>query len=211
MHVITWSAVRLLFKIWCFTTLAVITSYWFYKFVIEDEDLCLVDYKTVEKAGKFPFPTVSMCFENPFVAKKLKEASPGINTTTYLQFLRGEIFDSKFNDIDYDRVTLNPSEYYLYSIIWWRNGTYSTTTSKTNVVKQRYVTYNGFWFYHFIKCFGMEMSDKYKKEVIQIQSVYKQNEFMGGFSRYSGNAFWVFFHSPQQFLLTNEFQRFSTG
>ena len=48
------------------------TSYWFYKFIIEDEDLCLVDYIAVEKAEEFLLPTVSMCFRNPFLDTKLE-------------------------------------------------------------------------------------------------------------------------------------------
>ena len=78
MHFITWPTVRLMFKISCLASLILLSVYWIYKFVIEDEDLCLVDYKTVEKTDTFPLPMVSVCFGNPFLHNKLEEISPNI-------------------------------------------------------------------------------------------------------------------------------------
>ena len=203
MHFITWPTVRSLFQLSCFASLIFMTSYWFYKFVIEDEDLCLVDYKAVENADEFPLPTVSMCFENPFLDKKLKEIGPDINTTTYLKYLRGEIFDGRFSDIDYDSVTLNLSEYHIKDIVYWKNGSISSSVLKNNVVEQLYVTFNGFWDDRFYKCFGMEINNKYRGEINYIGNVYKQNEFLDGFRRSSGNALCIFFHYPTHFLLSN--------
>ena len=93
MHTINCSTVKSLFKLSCLVALVSMTIYWFYKFIIEDEDLCLVDYKAVEKVDELPLPMVSMCFRNPFLDEKLKEISPDINGTTYLNYLKGDIFD----------------------------------------------------------------------------------------------------------------------
>merc|ERR1712020_826354 len=72
MRFITWLTIRSLFRFSCCVALTFMTSYWFYKFVIEDEDLCLVDYIEIKKADEFALPTVSVCFRNPFLDKKLK-------------------------------------------------------------------------------------------------------------------------------------------
>ena len=163
MHSTTCPAIRLSFKNLCFAALVFMTSYWFYKFVIEDEDLCLVDYVAVEKPDEFSLPTVSICFTNPFLDKQLKAMSPDFNSTTYFQFLHGEIFDDKFNDIDYDIVTFNLSEYYVSDRVVWKNGTYSQTTNKTDIVKPPYVIFSGFWYGNFLKCFGIEVNANHKK------------------------------------------------
>ena len=162
----------------------------------------------MEKVDEILLPTVSMCFINPFLDKKLKTISPDFNGTTYLQFLRGEIFDDKFNDIDYDIVTFNLSEYYVSDRVVWKNGTYSQTTNKTDIVKPPYVIFSGFWYGEFIKCFGIEVNDKYKKNIKYIIQKYKQNEFLDGFNRYE-KSLYILFHYPAQFLLTGEnFKRF---
>ena len=108
----------------CFAALVSLISYWFYKFVIEDDDVCLVDYKPAEEADNFLLPRWSLCFQNPFLEKKLNEISPDINATIYLKYLRGEIFDHRFRDIDYENVTLNLSEYYVKDSVVWKNGTF---------------------------------------------------------------------------------------
>jgi len=203
MHSITCPTIRSLFKALCFAALVFMTSYWAYKFVIEDEDLCLVDYVALEKADEFPLPTVSMCFRNPFIDEKLKTISPDFNGTTYLQYLKGEIFDDKFNDIDYNNVTFNLSEYLVSDRVYWKNGTYADTTYETDIVKQQYKTFNGIWYGNFIKCFGIEVNNKYKNEIKFITKRYKQNEFLDGINRHEKNIY-VLFHYPTQFLLAGE-------
>lgn len=208
MHFVTWPTVRSLFKVSCFAALVSMTSYWFYKFVIEDEDLCLVDYIAVERANELSLPMVSMCFRNPFVDKKLKAISPDVNSTNYLQYLQGDIFDDKFNEIDYNTVTFNLSEYYYSEVVYWRNGSSSYFKDEADVVKKPYVIFSGFWYGGFLKCFGFELNDKYKKEIRYIIKSYKQNEFLDGFNR-EEKYLCVLFHYPGQFLLTFEnFKRF---
>ena len=197
------STVKSFFKCSCLVALVSMTIYWFYKFIIEDEDLCLVDYKAIETATDFQLPTVSMCFQNPFIDKKLEEIDPSINSTIYLQYLQGEVFDEKFKDIDYESVSFNLSEYHVKDAIYWRNGSYSYDNSNLNVVK-RYASFAGFWFGYFFKCFGIEVNERYKKDVSVIEGEYKQHEFLGGSEGALQKTLIVTFHYPTQFLLVGE-------
>ena len=67
-----------------------------------------------------------------------------------MKYLQGEVFDEKFNDVDYNNVSIDLSEYYLNDTIAWRgNGSFSDDVSKTDILKPLYVTFSGFWYTHF--------------------------------------------------------------
>ena len=81
----------------------------------------------------------------------------------------------------------------------------SYTASESIFHNYHFVTYNGFWFSYFIKCFGIELKDKYKQHVNYIALRYQENEFLDGLHRSENKKiFVVMFHYPNQLLLTNE-------
>ena len=80
-------------------------TFWCYQFT-QVEDLCTVSYKIFDNSKDTIFPIVSLCFEKPVVAKKLKQINQSFNTSAYLNFLKGSIYEDKMNDINYDNVTL---------------------------------------------------------------------------------------------------------
>ena len=80
----------LLFKCLCYAAAWLLSCYWLYKFVVEDEDLCNVDYKTLESAkDDATIPMLSVCFRNPFIEKNLKGTQPDLNYTHYLNYITG--------------------------------------------------------------------------------------------------------------------------
>ena len=172
--------------------------------MIEDKDLCLVDYKKVERGDEFLLPMVSICVENPFLDNKLKEISPEMNSSVYLRYLQGEVFDDKFGAIDYNNVTMSLSDYYVGGCVYWKNGSNFCHSSQTDILKHLYVTFSGFRNTAFYKCFGIEINDKYKSNIKYSIQHYKQGEFLDGSRRSSGNSIFVFFHHPNQFIFSNE-------
>ena len=79
-----------------------------------------------------------------------------------------------------------------------------------DMIKPVSVTFNWFWFYEFIKCFGIEMNDIYKKGVKSIMKAFKQNDFLDG-SNWKENHLYFLIHYPAQLLLTNlNVKRFET-
>ena len=85
--------------------------YWCYIFGIEDESLCLVDYKQVEKTEDNELPVVSVCFMRPFLDEKLREINPNISSVLYERYLRGRVLDEGLSKIVYGNVTFNLEDY----------------------------------------------------------------------------------------------------
>ena len=72
-------------------------SLWVKKF-IEDDDLCLVEYKSFRNAVNINLPEIALCIGNPFVKEKLHGLET--NVTEYLKYLSGDILNKKFASIN---------------------------------------------------------------------------------------------------------------
>ena len=59
------------FRISCYTFCilgaAIMVSYWFYKFGIEDRDIAVVDYIPFDEDKDITVPNLAICFQNPFL------------------------------------------------------------------------------------------------------------------------------------------------
>ena len=119
-----WKIVQFVFKVFCFIAVALMISYWFYKFD-NDEDICLVDYQPFKKVKDIAFPVLSMCFPDPFIDEKLKEIGSDITGTAYVEYLRGEEIDERFTNIDYSNVTISLADYFITTVVRWKNGSTS--------------------------------------------------------------------------------------
>ena len=148
----TWVIFATLFKGTCFVTTIYTIGYWFDAYAIKDEDLAVIDYELVEKTQENELPVVSLCFYAPFSDAKLKGINSNISRGLYHDYLGGEIFDEIFAHIDYNNISYNLSEDFLYGKVVWRNGSGSNIlihNSRTDALIKRSikVTFNGFiWF-----------------------------------------------------------------
>ena len=139
----------------CIVAAAFMVGYWFYKFKVEDREVGVVDYVTLEKADDVHFPTVSMCLENPFLEDKLNNICPNTNISTYLKFLRGELYDENLQQISYDNVTIDLNNYFLFGEGQLLNETnYHKSSSENKHI------FSGFYHGKFVKCFAVTMRDK---------------------------------------------------
>ena len=81
--------------------MAFMVGYWYYKYKIEDRDIGVIDAIPLEEAEEIKFPAVSLCFEDPFLEKNLKEINSNITGQTFRQYLAGELYDETYVSIDY--------------------------------------------------------------------------------------------------------------
>ena len=89
---------------------------------MKDDDVSLVNYKQYHTTTDSIYPSLTLCFNNPFLNDKLEQYGTGINTTTYSNFLKGLHWDNRMTRIDYDEVTLDISKYLEEAKIVLANG-----------------------------------------------------------------------------------------
>ena len=74
---------------------------------MSDEDVSVISFKTFHEEADNLYPTITMCFYNPFLQNELVKYGPGINITSYSQYLQGKIWDRQMQNIPYDNVTIS--------------------------------------------------------------------------------------------------------
>lgn len=195
------NAFKVLFEVFCSLVVISMISFWMVKY-FKDEDLCLVDYKSIQDFEDESLPALSICFYNPFIESKLRQIDQTINGTSYLEYLRGNIFDEKFKRIDYENVTLNLKQYVALITVGWKNGTtMDYLPSEAQEIVQVEATFNGFIYGAFTHCFGTVVNDTYKKDITYVANFYKRDDVLDALLVRRGNAFLIL-HYPNQFLLT---------
>ena len=117
-----------IFKVLCYIGAGSLSFFWLYKFAFEDEDLCLVDYKSLGKSTdeSVSLPMLSFCLKNPFIERKLKQIDPELNSTHYLNYLLGKVRDDGLKNIGFDDVTVDLKRHLLKIFVVWRNGSYNS-------------------------------------------------------------------------------------
>ena len=192
---------RLCFCWICIVTVTFMVGYWFHKYEIEDRDIGVVDYQSFAEANEVDFPVPYLCFLNPFLKKKFKDIDAEVNVTAYLQYLKGDIFDKSFRNIDYQNVTLDLEEYFVTASEKFLNQSEFQKSNRSFVHKE---IFSGV-FYHgdFVKCFSFESELKYNHHIHEIALQYNKTKLFDdlGVSDESSLDFYFNIYYPDQFLL----------
>ena len=80
------------FNMICLGAAIAMTSYWVYMFAL-DEDLCTIEFQKFYDKTKDSYPALSVCFKNSISNEKIMHYNKSIKASSYLKFLRGEVFD----------------------------------------------------------------------------------------------------------------------
>ena len=92
-----------IFHFLCSISAFSLTCWCIYKY-IKDEDVSLVNYKRYHSDRNSIYPSLTLCFNNPFINDKLKSVGKGVNITTYSKFLKGMYWDERMTQINYDNL-----------------------------------------------------------------------------------------------------------
>ena len=197
MAIISWRVFNFTFEVICVLGVAVMVGYWFYKYEVEDRDIGVVDYVPLMKSD-FELPVPSLCFESPVVMDTLHDIDPEINTTTYMKYLKGEIYDDRFEDIDYFNVTLDLKKYFLAAHIILSNESTSREQNITTIIHK--TIFNGLYFNTFTKCFAVEINKKdLPSKMNQVSYYYNERKLLKDLG--PGYTVTLNLHYPGQFLL----------
>ena len=110
-----------LFTIFCWTTFTFMVIYWLYKYKVIDRDIGVLSLISLEEAKDIEFPIPSLCLIEPFVDKSFDINHSNINSTEYVKYLKGNASLNSVGMIDYERVTLNLNNYFLFATEVWKN------------------------------------------------------------------------------------------
>ena len=177
------------FEAVCFIGTFTMIVYWLYKYEL-DEDICVIKYHEYFETQNDVFPVLSMCFTDIFQEDQLSKYD--LNASTYHEILSGsKVFDNTSSQINFTEATIDIQDYIIRYMVVWKNGSVLPyPKDETLGWKTPYVSYNGFWLTHFVKCFAIETTDAaiFAVNVEVNQSIFKDS------IRPMKSGFLVFFH-----------------
>ena len=189
------------FRLVCVVGVSLMISYWVYKFKIDDRDIGVVDFVPLDEKSEFKLPVGSLCFKNPFLSEKRNNTLPELKVTTYLKYLKGEIFDSEIQKIRYDDVTINLEDYFLYSRVQLSNETDLRNNSFRFSHKPVFSGMYGRLGEMFVKCYSVEMYDNDIHNLHTIEIFYDLEKMFKDLSIFSTTQFYFNMHYPGKFLI----------
>ena len=191
-------SVMFLFRVVCIVSTLIVTGYYIHLYCL-NKDLCLVDFKHYQETDEDHFPTLSVCFKNYFNSTYLLDH--GIKEENYLAFLKGQHYDSKMLELDFNKSTLNISKYISDDYVHWQNG-----SSKRSSVEDRTTfpnTYNGFWRDNFYKCYGINVP--FQGDILFVSTLIDGKIFRKSSTSYirpdEGDYLITIFHYPNQLII----------
>ena len=172
-------------------------GFWVFKYKVEDRSIGVVDYVLLREAEDITLPVASLCFANPFRKKKLLELN--VNESSYLQYLTGDIEGDEFKDIDYQNVTINLGDYFESAYENWYN---DSEYRNTSLSFEHIVTFNGFWWYDFLKCFSINIHNQNHNYIKELILRYNKTNLINEWSGYDGPQSYYYYpvHYPGQFF-----------
>ena len=194
-------SLRYFFALCCVFTTILICVYWVYKYRL-DEDLSVITYRKFYEREHDVYPTVSLCFNNPFLTQHL--ADSGVNESSYLGFLTGEYFSEEMLKINYENVTIDISNYVEGYMIYFSNGSHIQVDSEKNIDKIKsltYISYNGIHGMRggFFKCFALNIPKV--RDLLTFRILISNKIFPSGI-RPTYATFRAVYHLPAQFFLS---------
>ena len=174
-------------------------GYWLYKFKVEDRDIGVVDYESLEISDNNLFPVVSFCFWDIFLTDKFPSNDSKIDKSQYLSYLNGELYDEVYEKIDYWKVTFDIEDYFLKGLVSWSNesGYRNDTLTFLHTESFSGPYYDG----DFRKCFEISSDIHLHRHVKEIDLVYNMTALLDDLkSEYPVDIFYNV-HNSGQFLL----------
>ena len=201
MNIIKFDIITSAFNVLCWAVSITVSVYWIHQY-IQNEDLSIVNNKKFYQKRDDVFPVLSLCFKNPFPETYFENMGGKINTTDYVNFLKGQYHNDQLLTIDYRNASMDISEFVEEIYIKWKNGSYKYYSDKSYTKQAFERTYSGYGFFNiyediFYQCYGMNIPHESN---IQVYSVSSQNEvFLRTFTPKEYD-FMTLLHYPKQLL-----------
>ena len=192
---VAWSLGKYIFKTLCALATLGLLSMGLYQYIL-DHDKSVVHTRSFFETQDDVLPVMSMCFEQLFEDASFNNFGANITGDMYKNFLLGEYFREDLRAINYSQVTSKISDYIFAYSFTYRNGTHIRGATQNISWKNPYHTYSWESWGRFVKCFGIEITDK---ELYHL-AIYLDRRLFSNRIRPQSNGFVVLFHYPNQIL-----------
>ena len=160
--------ITLSFKLVCVLIAVFLSICCFYEYFL-DNDVTLVDIKRFHENDEAVYPSVMLCFYNPFLKDSLQKYSPTINTTLYKRFLVGDYWAEEMNNVDYDKVTIDINKYFLgYDIMYTDTRPRRYCSNNKTIGKDGWTPPRVSLRTPSMKCFTVDIPFKSKTNIMQV-------------------------------------------
>ena len=202
----TYKSAILVYRAVLFIALIAMIMYWVYKY-IQDEDLCLVDYKSFnDDKNEENLPTLSICFHTPFIEEKFPKLESSrkedsiLSSALYAEYLQGKRsnFTNQFANITYNDIAINARTYLTRVKLIWNNGSFSEYSNfSLDLPIKFYTSFDGIAKNLVFKCFGTEVIKRYKNDINTVVTYYERDSVFGRFLNRPPGAFSSFQYTRQ--------------
>ena len=134
--------------LWSFYLFCIVVTFIaIYKLTYEytlNKDVTRVKYKQFFETEEDIVPYISLCFKNPFIDDEEMTTKYGVNSTTYLSFLKGDYYDSSLSNVNFDQITIHLKNYAAKYWMGLTNGTHNVYNRSDNEIHSPIETFTGF-------------------------------------------------------------------
>ena len=103
-----------LFRLLCLFCATTLCIYCIFEYS-QNRDLSEISFVKFQGTGINIYPQLSLCVWQEFIESELKKINSDFNSMAYENFLKGDIWDSRMIDLDFDKVRTKAENYVLHT------------------------------------------------------------------------------------------------
>ena len=177
------------FKVLCLSAAVSMTIYCSYEF-LQNNDLSEISFVIYNQNDESIYPQLSACFINQWALLdgELRRLGDGINSTSYLQFLKGQMWDDRMVDVDIKKVMVKIEDHVLDTCV--RSSFEGNCEGKGKMLTHIYSYAANCLAFHYLQ----------PKSVFEASMWVKSSVFLNGIRPPTGWKFIIKMVYPQQVL-----------
>ena len=195
MNIFTWEFFNYGFKCLCILVTVVIFGTWLQRYIL-DEDTSVIETTSYFDTEDDILPMMSICFKQTFANVDFQKMGFNFTGMEYEKYLRGDDFNPVMEQVDYEIVSTNISEFLISYMVRYWNGTLVWDTIENLSWKPPYHIATLHGGDYIVKCFGLELIH----QNVNFVAMLMRREIFPSNIRPRNRGFNVFFHYPNQLL-----------
>ena len=195
---IVFIAINLAFTMICLVITLYIVYGWIHRYSLHKLS-SVIDMKGYFKTENDVSPSFSVCVTDPRLNEKIVNIAPSFNESSYLKFLKGNMYHEELRQLDFDQIRFNWSAY-LYD-------TPKAQLVSSNGTDKGYVSAGKYWKYY-TSYVGLQSHERYLTYCLAFEPLHHEvhvirvrlNKTIFDCGKRQNYKFRVFLHYPNQII-----------